>query len=109
MDLRKYRVTYWPQNSRMGLPKATKPVMEAELVTKKTKYRECFNRYLMEFCNSNGDQRVNLTRKQMLGLKSLKERIRRQEIVILKSDKSGKLVAVGPVEYLTIGCCSCRR
>ena len=40
VDLRKYRVTYWPQNSRMGLPKATKPVMEAELVTKKTKYRE---------------------------------------------------------------------
>ena len=63
----------------------------------------------MEFYNSNGDQRMNLTRKQMLGLKSLKERIRRQEIVILKSDKSGKLVAVGPVEYLTIGCCSCRR
>ena len=38
-----------------------------------------------------------------MGLKSLQQRKKKQELIICKSDKSDKLVAVGPGEYLEMG------
>ena len=87
---------------RVDLPKATKPQQEAELSVRKEKYLNCFKKYRNQFCNSKGQQRSNLSKDQRLGLKSLQERVKKQEIVICKSDKSGKLVAVGPGEYLEL-------
>ena len=44
-----------------------------------------------------------MTRMQRLGLKSLQEMIKKQEIVVLKSDKSGNFLVVGPGESLAMG------
>ena len=43
------------------------------------------------------------TRTQRLGLISLRKRITNQELVICRSEKSGKLIAIGPGEYLAMG------
>ena len=56
-----------------------------------------------EKCSEQGEQASNLTEEQQQGLKSLKLRIKNKEIVVLKTDKSGKLCVATTEEYIKMG------
>ena len=45
----------------------------------------------------------NLSKSEKKGLKSLRKRIRKGEIVVLKSDKSSKLCVIKKEKYLQVG------
>ena len=52
---------------------------------------------------SRNQEWKNLTRQEIRGLKKLKQRVKKGELVIVKSDKSGKIMAMDKREYLKIG------
>ena len=45
----------------------------------------------------------NLSKREKRGLNKLRKRINRGEIVVLKSDKSGRILAMRKEEYLDMG------
>lgn len=45
----------------------------------------------------------NLSHRERKGLRKLRKRIKKDEIVILKSDKSGRLIAMKKDDYLRMG------
>ena len=53
--------------------------------------------------HKNGEQPTNLTESQQIGLKSLKKRVKEAQIIILKTDKSGKLCVATVEEYIRMG------
>ena len=81
LNLGRLKVTEWPQNSCVSLPKATKPSQEAEIITRKDKYLKCFREHTRKFCNPKGAQRSNLTRDQKVGMKSLIQRSNKEVCV----------------------------
>ena len=60
-------------------------------------------KYRDKNCNESGDQKSNLTLVEERGLRKLKKRVRNKEIVVLKTDKSGKLVVANKEKYLKMG------
>ena len=44
-----------------------------------------------------------MTEEEQEGLKSLKERIKNKELIVLKTDKSGKLCVASKEEYVKMG------
>ena len=62
-----------------------------------------YKEHRKERCNKNGEQASNLTEEQQQGLKSLQKRIKDKEIVVLRTDKSGKLCVATTEEYIKMG------
>ena len=50
-----------------------------------------YDKYREEACNKRGEVRENLSEQEKDGLRSLQKRMKEKEVVILKTDKSGKL------------------
>ena len=57
-----------------------------------------FKSYVRDNCAKGGRQKDNLSRGQILGLKSLKTRVKNGEVVILPTDKSGNLAIMSRVK-----------
>ena len=103
VDLSKRRTTDLPNNSRIILPKPLPPLEEAKLNVRLDKLRETFAEYMKKNCDSKGRQASNLTWELQQGLLSLKSRIKKGELLVCPSDKSGKLVVTDPETYLILG------
>ena len=56
-----------------------------------------------EKCNEKGDQEPNLTEEEQRGLKRLQKRIEKEDLVVMKTDKSGKMSITRKEEYLEMG------
>ena len=52
-----------------------------------------------KFCNEKCEQESNLTRSEQRGLRKIQKCIRNHEIVVLKTDKSGKLIVMKREDY----------
>ena len=103
LSLSKHRVTDLPNNSRVILPKAMSPLEEARIAVRVAEYRRKFDEYKRENCTKKGKQKSNLTPSQQKGLESLKRRVRKGEIQVLKTDKTGKLVITNRETYIKMG------
>ena len=103
LDLSKKRVTDLKQNSHVHLPPPLNPVAEAGIAVRKAKFMEEHRRYARENCDKKNNQRLNLSFTQRKGLASLKKRIKEEELVVLQTDKTGKLVACSRDIYLKMG------
>ena len=66
-------------------------------------HAKIYKDYRKERCKKNSEQESNLTEQQQKGLKSLKKRIQEEEILIVKTDKSGKLCVATVEEYIRMG------
>ena len=62
-----------------------------------------FTKYRGENCNKWGEQKSNLTEEEEEGLQSLKQIIKNKEIVILKTDKTGKFCVMDRDKYKEVG------
>ena len=58
-----------------------------------------YNDYRKEVCDKKGEVKGNLTEEGKDGLKSLQKRMREQKIIIMKTDKSGKMCVISREEY----------
>ena len=102
-DGRKRRVTDLRECARVTLPKPLSDDEESKLEVRKRAQKEVFEKYRKENTTKKGEQKSNLTRKELLGLKSLQKRIEKEEIIVMKTDKSSKFVVTTPEEYKNMG------
>ena len=67
-----------------------------------------FESYKRKRCNEKGEQLSNLTKQEMRGLRKLKKRVKENEILILKTDKSGKIMPIKRELYEKLGKEKCK-
>ena len=91
INLDKRKVTDLKGNTKVYLPKALKPTKEAHIYIGRERYREIFAEYKRKNCNKKGEQRSNLSLAQKRGLASLRKRIKNKSLVVMLTDKSGRL------------------
>ena len=99
LDFRKLRPTDVKNCPKIKMPKARTTKEELELTSKQEMALRESRRYLREI-SSHPD---NLTKSERRGINKLKKRVDAQEVVILQTDKSGKLCMMSLEMYLRIG------
>ena len=102
-DYRKRRVTDLKECARVTLPKPLTPEEESKIEVRKRTQKEIYEKYRTKNTNHKGEQKSNLTKKEKEGLDSLQKRIKEDEIIIMKTDKSGKFVVTTPEAYVNMG------
>ena len=102
-DDRKRSVTDLKECAKITLARPLDIKHESLIEMRRGTNERIYNEYRKEECNQKGEVKGNLTEDEKEGLKSLQKRMRNQEIVICKSDKSGKLCVVSREEYIRMG------
>ena len=87
---RKRRVTDLPECSRVTLPKPLPTSEEALIEIRRGIHGKIVNTFRQEHCNKKGEQRPNITEQEQKGLESLVKRIHQEDLIVMKTDKSGK-------------------
>ena len=100
---RKRRVTDLEECSRVTLPKPLPTKHETLIEMRRSIHTTIYKDHRRLKCNKKGEQESNLNEEQQQGLKSLLTRIKNKEIVVLKTDKSGKLCVATMEEYVKMG------
>ena len=90
-DERRRRVTDLAECSRVTLPRPLSVIREAEIENRRSLHDKIYQEYRAEKCNDKGEQENNLTWEEKKGLKSLMQRVSKGEILVMKTDKSGKM------------------
>ena len=93
-----HQIRLW-ECSRVTLPKPLGIVREAQIETRRNIHRKIFMQYKREKCNRDGEQVTNLSEEEQRGLKSLMKKIKEDKILIMKTDKSGKLAVTTKEKY----------
>ena len=102
-DDRKRKVTDLQECARVTLPKPMDTKNEALVEMKRGTSSKIYEDYTEEVCNKRGEVKGNLTEEEKDGLRRLQKRIKEKQIVILKTDKSGKMCLVTMEEYKLMG------
>ena len=102
-DGRKRRVTDLKECARVTLPKPLSAEEESKIEVRKRTQKEVFEKFRKMNTNSRGEQTSNLNESEQRGLKSLKKRIKEGEIIVMKTDKSGRFVVTTPENYVEMG------
>ena len=61
---------------------------------------DVFKEYMSKNADKKGNQESNLNEIEQNGLKSLKKRIDKNEIIVMKTDKSSKFAITTPDDYI---------
>ena len=85
---------------RVTLPKPLETKDEALIEMRREINDKKYEGYRQEHCNKKGEVQGNLSEEEIEGLRSLQKRMKKQEIIIMKTDKSGKLCVASREEYL---------
>ena len=81
------RVTDIKENTRVTLPKALNPSYEVKIEVRAGAYQNVFDEYRKEKCSDEkGRKNINLTKKQEMGLKSLRMKIRKGDMMVCPTD-----------------------
>ena len=100
MNLSKRRATDLKGNSRVIFPKRSKDFeTEAKIEAFRIQALAEFRSFVAEKCRKGGRQTMNLSKNQEMGLKSLTQRVKNGEIVIVATDKSGKFAVMSRRAY----------
>ena len=97
------RATDLVENKKVTLPRPSDNFTESSIEMLRQKIMKTFRKYREKNCTEKGEQESNLTSAELKGLRKLKKRIRNREIVILKTDKSGKLAPMSREKYEKMG------
>ena len=85
------------------MPRPLPTKHEAFIEIRRDVHEKIYNTYRQEFCNKNGEQHTNLTEQEQRGLKKIQKMIKEENLVILKTDKSGKFATTNLENYLRMG------
>ena len=99
-DLGKRRATDIKGLNSIKLPGPLTISEGAKLGIRQETLREIFKDYRDENCGEGGEQDSNLNQQQRLGLKTLKLGIKKGELLVAETDKSGKFVVCSRAAYL---------
>ena len=103
VSLQRRKCTDIKENRSVQLPDPLPTKYEARLNIREDAYQEIFKGYVEEKCGGSGRQKVNLSRSQQKGLAKLKKRVKEWEIVVCRTNKSGKFAVVTTQAYLDMG------
>ena len=98
-DDRKRRVTDLQECSRVTLPKPL-PVTEEAMIELRREVHSSVYEEHRKRRTKDGEQQKNMSEIEVRGLRSLLLRIGKGEIIIMKTDKSGKFCIVSVEDYL---------
>ena len=90
-DDRNRKVTDLVESSRVTLPKPLSITREAQIELRRELHNKVYQEYRKEFCDKKGEQKMEITPEEIRGLRSLQKRIEKEEVLVIKTDKSGKL------------------
>ena len=114
-DYSKRRTTDMQENTKVFLPKLTGPKWESELELIRNTLMGEYRDYIKEietkkkkdlgekYVKDRNQEWENLTASEKRGLKKLRNRIAKNEIVMVKTDKSGKMAIMSKEKYLKMG------
>ena len=102
-DARKKKATDLQECNRVTLPKPLSAENEAKLELRKTTQTQIFKEWLDKNTNKNHEQKSNLTPDEQKGLKSLQTRIKKGELIVIKTDKSSKFAVTNQENYIKMG------
>ena len=97
-DFRQMRGTHQRFNKRIKLPSPVDEETEINMHSLKTRLRRVTSEYI-QTCPSD----KTLTDEEKRGLRSLKERVKRNEVVVYQTDKSGRFSIDSPENYKESG------
>ena len=80
-----------PTNREVRLPEPLETSEESKLLSFKVEVLESVKKYIQENCSESGRQEVNISQDELEGIKSLRRRIKDEDLVIMETDKSKKL------------------
>ena len=100
---RKRKATDMPQNARVDLPKAIDKSEEAERLVRGERYMQTLRNFKYQQWNSDWRQTSNLDHNERQDLSKITNRVKEGEIIIWKTGKTDKLVAVDPDQYIVMG------
>ena len=103
------RCTDMVENKKVNLPKPVDCFSESSMKMLYDKIMKTFYEYRAKKCTENGDQTPNLTPKEIRGLRKLRKRVQNKSIVVLKTDKSGKLTTMKRELYEKMGLDNCKK
>ena len=103
MDYRKKRATDLKENTKVYLPRPLPTQQEAFAAVRREKWLETHKKYMKENCNEEGNQKTNLTPAQERGLRKLRKRIKDGNLMVILTDKSGKLAVTTVENYIKMG------
>ena len=103
-SLARRRATDVKGNSRVNFPRKPRSVEEeSALQTLRIELMSLFRLYKEGHCNNKNQQKSNLTKHQLEGLRSLKKRVKNGELVVIPTDKSGNLAVISRKLYVESG------
>ena len=102
-DARGLRVTDYKHNSRVIFPKAQPGEKENNLEVMRAELLHNHREWAKTNCNCKGEQKLNLTKEEQAGMKSIKKRLADGSIVILPTDKSGRFALMSMPTYIKAG------
>ena len=97
------RCTDLQENSKVNLPGPCDKFTESSIELLRNNIMKAYRKCKKRLCNEKGEQTTNLTREEQRGLRKLQKRIRNHEILVIKTDKSGKLAVIDRDKYLEMG------
>ena len=97
-DFRQMRGTHQRFNKRIKLPSPVDEETEINMHSLKTRLRRVTSEYI-QTCPSD----KTLSEEEKRGLRSLKERVKRNEVVVYQTDKSGRFSIDSPENYKESG------
>lgn len=92
MDFRKVRATDVKSNPRVMLPRARTPKEEAGLLSRQSRAEDITSEYIV----TQADMK-NMTPSEYRGYDKIKKRVKKKEVVVYQTDKSG-LMAIASLE-----------
>lgn len=96
--MQKLRATDVRQNAMIPLPPPMISCMESEIVVRTESYKKIFKEYI-DRETKKGRQRQEITRQEKAGIYKLKKRIKEGEVIVSKTDKTGKLAVQSRAAY----------
>ena len=99
----KKRATDCKHNTCVRLPKPKTVKIEQDIELRRQTWRKIYQSFRDQFTDEDGVQESNLTVSEAMGLKSLKKRVANGELVVVKSDKSGRFSVMSMAEYTRAG------
>ena len=87
-------------NRQVKMPGPAPAHLEATYTTCMGVWQSVHDGYMKDTCKESGEQmELNLSPNQMLAMKSLKRKIAKMEVLVMKADKEGKFVCMDQATY----------
>ena len=103
VDMRNKRATDMKGNRLVMMPGPAPPIVEAEYSTRMESWLRAFSMYKKQNCDDDDVQlERNLSKSQLLGLKTTQRKVAKKEIVVLEADKGKRFVVVKEETYIAM-------